>query len=246
MQTNMQQTNLCLVRHCKHNNTHVTLGHQCGLCKNYGHGRCECRSNAALDNLKRNLNYNNVLPIELQCKFGNCKYKLYHTTKGHQCNLCSQLLHSSTTCIYKNYNLQCPICKVQQIINIHKQRIYGSENTCVICMDNKVELIMKCMHLVFCIDCFKKYNSEPVISNIKKENILINENYDIQNIKTLFKPTPSYIMFQYDENNITLIKRLNITSDIEGLTNITDIEESFIDGYEQIIVITDPKLYKLD
>ena len=53
-------------------------------------------------------------------------------------------------------------------------------------------------------------------------------------------------MFQYDENNITLIKRLNITSDIEGLTNITDIEESFIDGYEQIIVITDPKLYKLD
>uniref|UniRef100_A0A6C0H901 RING-type domain-containing protein n=1 Tax=viral metagenome TaxID=1070528 RepID=A0A6C0H901_9ZZZZ len=238
-------TNLCLVRHCKYNNTHVTLGHQCGLCKSYGHGRCECRSLVAKNNLKEQPQYNNILPVELQCKFGNCEYKIFHTTEGHQCKTCNKLLHSTNTCLYKNYNLQCPICKIQQSININNQRVYDSENVCVICMDNKVELIMKCKHLVFCIDCFKKYNGEIISSDIKKENILINEKYDISNIKILFKSTPSYIKFQYDENNITLIRRLNITSQIEGLTNINEIDNNFIDGYEEITTINNPRLYRL-
>ena len=66
----------------------------------------------------------------------------------------------------------------------------GSENVCVICMDNKVDIIMKCKHFVFCIDFFKKYNCDNVSSNIKKEILLINEKYDISNIKILFKSTP--------------------------------------------------------
>ena len=32
----------CKVSNCRFANTHVTQGHQCGTCKNYGHGVIEC------------------------------------------------------------------------------------------------------------------------------------------------------------------------------------------------------------
>ena len=35
----------CFVEGCRYNHTHTTSGHLCGTCKNYGHGKIECKNN---------------------------------------------------------------------------------------------------------------------------------------------------------------------------------------------------------
>lgn len=78
----MQQ--FCQVNQCRHPESHVTQGHRCGKCFNYGHGKTECKDSKLQAALK---NKNEKLPKELYCKH-NCKYKKLHTTAGHHCFVC--------------------------------------------------------------------------------------------------------------------------------------------------------------
>ena len=34
----------CKVLHCRYPNTHVTAGHKCGTCHQFGHGQIECNN----------------------------------------------------------------------------------------------------------------------------------------------------------------------------------------------------------
>jgi hypothetical protein len=238
--------NICQVENCNNPYSHVTFGHKCEKCfsegKNvYGHGVAECNNINLIILLQK---HNNILPEELECKVGGCKYKSYHTTEYHFCKLCNKKYHSSSTCKLKNpiHNIKCPICRETNIINYVK--IIDTDEKCCICMDKLVNInLPKCNHNCLCYDCFDII----LFDNIYSENNLKNLNYDIEIIKFLLKPYPSYIIIS-TKCKITLIRRYNNDSKIEGIILYKDnLYENkskylnFIKGYVSIDECTNDK-----
>ena len=61
----------CMVQKCRYNTSHYTNAHQCGSCKEYGHGIIECEDN------KKLINYDN------KCKYcNNNKHTRYCPMNG--------------------------------------------------------------------------------------------------------------------------------------------------------------------
>ena len=146
----------CQVKHCRFNTTHVTSGHKCGTCGQYGHGQIEC--SGSRKHLEKYLN--DKLPDYLQCKIANCKYKWSHTVAAHTCSHCGEREHGKDTCPQITVNLDCPICKTpnqvsQKLINNAYQ--FTSDNNCCICLSNKANVYFKeCHHVCICTECFIK------------------------------------------------------------------------------------------
>jgi hypothetical protein len=188
--------------------------------------------------------FNNKLPLILQCKFNGCKYYKYHTIDAHYCELCNEKYHSENSCsflINNNLEIICPICKKLNIINEKQQKIFGLSDQCVICMENPVEVYFpSCGHVCICIKCSNKIekNANPDIYNdIRNEEILIKQNYDLEKIRKNLKPYPSYL-YVYENNECYSIIRIKINNKLEGLFiddsyNINKIikKNNFIKGY---------------
>lgn len=229
--------NTCKVQFCKFYDTHVTAGHKCGTCKNYGHGQYECNYLSAKNKLIPYLIER--LTEEQSCKFAGCIDKYKHTTEAHHCNKCNGRLHSTSTCssLLEVFHINCPLCKTLNILSLN-DKIYGIEDTCKVCLDNSIELLLpNCKHACLCINCTK------IMSSPEKYEYLryIVQLSDIDNfiepiIKQLFKDTPSYTEI-YNTNAITIIRRLNKNASIEVIKIPSEINfnyTDFIDGYEKI------------
>lgn len=135
--------NYCKVLECQLTNTHVTKGHLCELCGNFGHGRLECGIQILTERLEIYLE--DVIKINDRCKFNNCNNKSLHKTEGH-------FIESSIT-RYKK--LKCPICRKDNRVDTTQKKISGLSDECCICMDNKVEIYLNdCGHVCLCSSCF--------------------------------------------------------------------------------------------
>ena len=239
----------CKVKYCRFSNKHVTKGHKCGLCKNYGHGEIECNNYKSKELLKRY--HLERLTNENKCKFGSCENSYYHTTESHTCDQCHGQLHSINTCpkLCDVLEINCPLCKSINILSLTKDKIYSIEDKCKICMDNCVEIILPyCKHACLCIDCSKKISNKKTLDNLKTLSTLTTENYNIEYILSLLKNTPSYFMIREVFDNITFIRRLNNNSDIEAILFHVDqindfLPNEFVNGYEEIIVSSNRNLY---
>jgi hypothetical protein len=244
----------CKVEKCNFSKFHVTSGHKCGNCKMYGHGIIEC--NNPNKKTKLTCSLGDILPSTLQCKFGNCKYKQYHTSDGHHCLMCHERLHDISTCplnpnITKKIkiilDIKCPLCKQNNKININQQQIYGLTDKCLVCLENNVEIFFpNCGHVCVCVSCFKKITT-PIVSDsinvfddIRDEKILLQQNYQLDKINSILPNYPSYIIIDEGMGCCSFIRRLNSTTLIEGLFNHSDDVYSdlklkklddFIDGY---------------
>jgi hypothetical protein len=245
----IQTINYCTVSGCRFPQYHVTTGHKCGQCKAYGHGLIECGNPIKRNQLASSLG--NVLPDTLQCKFGNCRYKQFHTSEGHHCSRCQERLHGLFTCplnpnIIKKpiLEIKCPICKQDNKINKNQQKIFGLTDTCAVCLENKVEVFFpKCGHVCVCSSCFKKLTGQDsidVFDDIRDESILDNQGYQLDKIKSILHDYPSYTIVYEGMGCSTIIRRLNSKSPVEGLFNHSDDGYSpvklnklnaFIDGY---------------
>lgn len=155
----------CKVSGCRYKHSHVTNGHRCGNCKKYGHGIVEC-GNDLLIKLLNNRSTNDIFPNNKYCNIENCKFKHLHSSRAHHCKFCGQN-HSSKECptkigitLEKKYELKCPICKTKNTIGHKFQKVYGCDNTCCICLDNKVEIFLpNCGHVCMCLECLKKMDT---------------------------------------------------------------------------------------
>jgi len=76
----------CKVKNCRYPDTHVTIGHMCGKCQNFGHGQVECGKQVLIDDLYNN--YSERLPDNMQCKVEGCNSPNLHTTNTHSCKYC--------------------------------------------------------------------------------------------------------------------------------------------------------------
>jgi hypothetical protein len=153
----------CKVQYCRFPNTHVTKGHQCGICSLFGHGQVECTSPILCMNLAT---YRaDIISLLEQCKMPNCKYKTLHKTEGHKCKKCANF-GTNCTCKKDEIKIKCPICRtVSSVQNIDDIKILGLSEKCKVCMDKEICIRLPCKHTCICETCFNtiaevKYN-EP-------------------------------------------------------------------------------------
>lgn len=110
----------CLVRGCQYSHTHITSGHQCGKCKRFGHGQCECNNYqkiASLNNKQRIFNVK--FPTHLHCTIEDCRNKQNHSTNAHVCFGCKKrIAHKLSDCSsYVSHENQS-LHPSKQLINI--------------------------------------------------------------------------------------------------------------------------------
>lgn len=167
----MQNSNnfQCNVGGCRFPHTHVTLGHLCGTCKTYGHGRIECNNNNKIKELNDKYK-NDTIPQELWCSIVPCEYKKLHTLTSHHCSVClanhSSSLHnhaniSNTDNIPsvadQSFKINCPICRTDNIINKEQKPVPGMTDTCSVCLSDPVQIYFpSCGHVCICKPCFER------------------------------------------------------------------------------------------
>ena len=190
----------CKVKYCRFNNYHITKGHRCGKCKEFGHGQVECQNSLLKKQLIKNSKYD-LLEEKDYCKIKECEHKKNHKTESHECSLCNSKTHSKSHCDKNpdnNLKLECPVCLKSNTISLIHHLIYGLEEKCKACTINPVEILFpECKHAVLCINCCKEINSKKLNYTIIDELNLINNYSFIKKIGYLFKqktsiPNPYY------------------------------------------------------
>lgn len=146
----------CQVAKCRFAGTHVTRGHRCGRCSNYGHGQEECTKQPKIDLLRKYMV--DILPVEKRCTIKDCEYSNYHTNDSHHCNICGER-HAENQ--HKppavKYRINCPVCKKQNDVYSDQQKVFGISEICCVCLQNTVDTFLtSCGHTVMCMECIKK------------------------------------------------------------------------------------------
>lgn len=176
--------NTCRAKECRFSNTHVTLGHRCGVCNEFGHGLMECGNLNNISTL-RELSRNDKIPGNLQCDVPNCIYKWSHIKSAHHCRTCSERGHGTSNCpqsrgqqgtsrrsssIFsrwgsdredeKNetaYKVKCPRCRAYNIFSTISKVFVDSE--CDVCKDDKAQVLFPvCFHICVCEKCCNMMN----------------------------------------------------------------------------------------
>ena len=112
----------CKVHGCRHPNTHVTLGHQCGTCGGYGHGQMECGNQIKIDNLKQF----HCQRVSNPCSSSLCSHKHLHTNEGHKCYKCGRF-HPIQYCNIQNF-VQTQQRFYDFLGNIDPVQIFGQQD----------------------------------------------------------------------------------------------------------------------
>ena len=103
----MSKPKFCHVHKCRFSNTHTTLGHQCGICGEFGHGQLECLNERLKTRLIR---YNtDILPTHLWCNLcpPDSDYRKIHTREAHVCPNCGERTtnHTADECIIQEFEV---------------------------------------------------------------------------------------------------------------------------------------------
>jgi len=161
----------CKVQKCRFPHSHVTAGHKCGTCGQYGHGIIEHGNTSSYKKLE--YFFSDKMPKYLTCTRAKCTNPTLHMTSGHMCELCNENTHSEVNCKRNNefvcrkeqelqtktkkhkiIKLDCQICSVENYVDTVNDVVFGVDTLCKICCDNNVELRLPvCKHTVMCISC---------------------------------------------------------------------------------------------
>jgi hypothetical protein len=175
----------CKVRFCHFPHAHVTAYHFCGNCKIKGHGKYECKKRHVKELLEENSKLD-IMPEELWCASRTCDLFWTHTTSGHVCMPCRKM-HTFESCPdsefatllrerallgddikfkenaekfqkeNKVYKIICPTCRVLTFCTDKSCVIFGLDQECSICLDNKINRMLPiCKHAFSCEECFAK------------------------------------------------------------------------------------------
>ena len=163
----------CLVEGCRHSRYHVTQGHRCFSCGNFGHGPRDCGNNTRITNLQICSSQIN-LPQNEQCSIHGCRFKYLHKTEGHICHVCNRYGHAPILCPNRNYNqnnqnnnqnisssqqqiysISCPYCRKQNVVSLENDIIFGLDYDCKICSDNKIDIRLPVCKHAMCSSCVK-------------------------------------------------------------------------------------------
>ena len=259
---NYKMIKYCKISNCRFPISHVSSGHLCGNinCREFGHGILECSNSLMINNLKQKYQYD-TLGLNIQCTFGGCTTKQFHTSDSHHCMKCYDRLHSIETCptninnqYRHSYIVNCPICRTKNYIKSNTELDNQTSDECIICMNNKINILLpNCGHKCICNECMIKLNKNTLLNQydssinifdrIRDEKTLESQSYNIQLLKSLLKEHPSYIILYEGMGCSTYIRRYNQNEQLEGLFQHADdgynndkikLLDDFILGYEFI------------
>lgn len=141
----------CKVRGCRFPGTHVTRGHRCGSCFQFGHGIMECADLTRVDAL--HVYWTENMPTELHCTVLGCMSPTSHSVEGHHCGQCGK--RGATVCCSSRVTRTCPLCKT--VSEIHLADTFFTGVACVVCMDHKpLCLFPNCRHVTVCVECTQR------------------------------------------------------------------------------------------
>lgn len=127
---------------------HVTMGHRCGACGEFGHGQVECRRRASRDQLFM-LYGADTLDAEHQCRVPFCPMKHLHRTESHICQTCGATIACSCN---SQHTCPCPSCKHMGTVDLSKK--YYTGGACVVCFEDVVPMVsFPCGHTNVCLTC---------------------------------------------------------------------------------------------
>lgn len=216
----------CLVSNCNFPYYHLSKGHQCGICGNYGHGQIECCNQKKMKDL--NLCIDSItIPLNLQCKIANCRFAYLHTTQGHKCYSCNLFGHGTNTCpnrqrqsLIQSYKISCPSCRTENTIKKNQRLIIGLEEECIICCNNKVNVYLPaCGHTNLCIECVKKIY-DNTNNNYEVDPALLPEEF-IQQNNNIEIPVPSQIIRELFEHHRWIYYNLYYDGTTENIIEIS-------------------------
>lgn len=149
----------CLVAGCRHPMSHVTRGHKCGTCGQYGHGQMECGVPARYPR-----GDTSTVPNVTQCAVRGCRHKALHTTGGHRCATCGQFGHEcgehrarldgGAGSVPLAESAPCVVCRRVQPRASWVQTFVSSE--CPVCLEQQNILVSNvCWHGI-CGECLPK------------------------------------------------------------------------------------------
>ena len=94
----------CQVEGCRYVHTHISAGHQCGICKQFGHGQEEHKHHHKMIDLISKIETSNItLPQHMHCTVLGCKRPSTHTNVSHICIYCGNRETCLPTCTKKTY-----------------------------------------------------------------------------------------------------------------------------------------------
>lgn len=91
----------CKVKNCRLTDTHTTIAHKCGRCREFGHGVLECFSIPDKDRLKTF--HGDVINFLRRCDIENCQHPDTHSREAHHCSKCKNR-HPESDCIIQTLN----------------------------------------------------------------------------------------------------------------------------------------------
>jgi len=157
-----KMSNYCKANRCRYATSHVTAGHQCGVCHQYGHGQVECKKPEVLRGYM-----NDVLPTHLQCQVIGCKHSEVHTTDSHIATRSSELVYDPSLSKWRVRNgedqtVKCPLCRVEnKYFDVNSLKVFGITQKCIICAGNDIDVVLPaCKHACMCKTCLEKLNTE--------------------------------------------------------------------------------------
>ena len=140
----------CKVSGCIDKNNHVTRGHLCNICNQYGHGTIECDNIELKEELKKDFD---IISPENQCTVNYCAFKIFHTFFGHYCEICNVY---KINCICEFTHLSCPFCRTYcGIYDWDDVKLFGLNEKCNICLVNIIDTRLPCGHVI-CQKCISK------------------------------------------------------------------------------------------
>jgi len=154
----------CKVEDCRFKHSHTTSGHNCGLCKKLGHGILECGNRQKILSLHKDYG-GDIIPKDLRCTIKYCNTYYNHTNDAHHCKLCKGRNHPLSECKFE-LQIECPICKTNNVITNEHTNIKGIDMNCCVCLDNNVDVLFPiCKHINTCFECCKKLDKNCIFKN---------------------------------------------------------------------------------
>jgi hypothetical protein len=236
------------VKHCRFTESHVTAGHCCGYCKQYGHGQVECKDSESRGILQSR-HGGDIMPSDRKCSVLNCKFKWSHAKEAHHCSNCGERCHGVATCPLITYKIKCPICREINDIKRDQQNIFGSNEECCICLTNKANIFLPtCGHVCICNECCVKLD---ILTSVDERNVI-----DLSDRIVILSDLPihiiddvNYIFHTFDENEgkiyTTCYGGMGCTWFIRRDSKILPIEGFFMhsDNWGQYGIETDDRPY---
>ena len=143
----------CKVERCRFSSSHVTLGHQCGICAMFGHGILECGQMSMIQDLSDKYG-SDIMSDSDKCKIQDCPSPQYHSSASHVCDNCGTR-GMSDCCNRSIIQKKCPSCKKDG--NIIISDLVFTSGDCIICFDKTPMVVFQpCRHANVCLPCARR------------------------------------------------------------------------------------------